>query len=88
MRGRVFTWLDVVWNVMKVVSLGWGGWLAEQASVEMVYYLGGTMLVFAGLIGIVALRDERLAQADRWGPILGPINIKRPIATSHTLSDW
>ena len=27
MRGRVFTWLDVVWNVMKMVSLGLGGWL-------------------------------------------------------------
>jgi hypothetical protein len=22
MRGRVFTWLDVVWNVMKILSLG------------------------------------------------------------------
>ncbi|MCE7872774.1 hypothetical protein DYH09_20660 [bacterium CPR1] len=60
MRGRVFTWLDVVWNVMKVVSLDWGGWLAEQAGVEMVYYLGGAMLVLAGLSGIVALRDEWL----------------------------
>lgn len=60
-RGRVFTWLDVVWNVMKVVSLGWGGWLAERASVEVVYYLGSTILVLDGLVGIVALRDERLA---------------------------
>jgi DNA-binding transcriptional MerR regulator len=24
-RGRVFTWLDVVWNVMRMVSLGLGG---------------------------------------------------------------
>jgi predicted MFS family arabinose efflux permease len=60
-RGRVFTWLDVVWNVMKVLSLGWGGWLAERTSVEMVYYLGGSMLVLAGLVGLVTLRDERQA---------------------------
>jgi hypothetical protein len=33
-RGRVFTWLDVVWNAMKVISLGLGGALAEQTSVE------------------------------------------------------
>lgn len=61
-RGRVFTWLDVVWNVMKIVSLGVGGWLAEWASVEMVYYLGGSLLLISGLIGLVALRDERLEQ--------------------------
>lgn len=54
-RGRVFTWLDVVWNVMKVVSLGLGGWLAEQTSVEVVYYVGGTLLFLSGLIGIRAL---------------------------------
>jgi MFS family permease len=62
-RGRVFTWLDVVWNVMKVLSLGMGGWLAEQAGIEAVYYLGGTMLVLAGMTGIVTLRNERLKQS-------------------------
>ncbi len=60
MRGRVFTWLDVVWNAMKVVSLGLGGYLAERASVEAVYYLGGVMLIIAGLAGLMALRDVRL----------------------------
>lgn len=55
-RGRVFTWLDVVWNVMKVVSLGLGGWLAESTRVEVVYYVGGTLLFLSGLIGIYALR--------------------------------
>jgi predicted MFS family arabinose efflux permease len=63
-RGRVFTWLDVVWNVMKVISLGLGGWLAERAGVEVVYYIGGTMLVISGLTGIIALRDERLEQPE------------------------
>lgn len=62
MRGRVFTWLDVVWNVMKVLSLGLGGWLAECAGVEVVYYIGGTMLILSGMTGIVALRGERLGE--------------------------
>ena len=62
-RGRVFTWLDVVWNVMKVVSLGVGGYLAERAGVEAVFYLGGAMLIIAGLAGLVALRDVRLQRA-------------------------
>ncbi len=62
-RGRVFTWLDVVWNVMKVVSLGLGGYLAERAGVEAVYYLGGAMLIIAGLAGLMALRDVRLQGA-------------------------
>ncbi|GAC1649923.1 MAG: MFS transporter [Herpetosiphon sp.] len=56
-RGRVFTWLDVVWNVMTIVSLGGGAYLAEHAGVEVVYYLGGTLLALSGLVGIIALRD-------------------------------
>jgi MFS family permease len=59
MRGRVFTWLDVVWNSMKVVSLGIGGWLAERTSVEVVYYVGGTLLAVSGWIGLIALRHEQ-----------------------------
>lgn len=62
MRGRVFTWLDVIWNAMKVISLGLGGWLAEWAGVEVVYYIGGTMLFLSGLIGIFVLRGERLRE--------------------------
>jgi hypothetical protein len=56
-RGRVFTWLDVVWNVMKVLSLGNGGWLAQQVGIEVVYYLGGVLLARAGLYGVLALRN-------------------------------
>jgi MFS family permease len=52
-RGRVFTWLDVVWNVMKVISLGVGGWMATVWGIEAVYYLGGTTLVLAGLYGVL-----------------------------------
>ena len=59
-RGRVFTWLDVVWNVMKVLSLGLGGYVAEHAGVHIVYYLGGTMLIFSGLVGLLTSHDIRL----------------------------
>lgn len=55
-RGRVFTWLDVVWNVMKIISLGLGGWLADWASVEVVYYVGGTLLFISGLLGLNIFR--------------------------------
>jgi hypothetical protein len=47
---------------MKIVSLGLGAWLAERAGVEVVYYLGGSLLFASGLIGLVALHDERLEQ--------------------------
>lgn len=56
-RGRVFTWLDVVWNVMKVLSLGIGSWLAQQAGIQAVYYLGGASLALAGVYGVFALRS-------------------------------
>jgi hypothetical protein len=62
MRGRVFTWLDVVWNVMKVISLGIGGWLAEQTRVEIVYYVGGGLLTLSGLLGIMLLREATYPQ--------------------------
>ena len=59
-RGRVFTWLDIVWNVMKIISLGAGSWLALRTGVQVVYYVGGSLLFFSGLIGLVTLRHERL----------------------------
>jgi len=61
-RGRVFTWLDVVWNTMKLLSLGAGAWLSEQAGVEVVYYVGGSLLFLSGAAGLIALGDQRLAQ--------------------------
>lgn len=61
-RGRVFTWLDVVWNVMKVISLGVGGYLAQRVGIEAVYYLGGSLLVLSGLVGLLTLKDVRLEQ--------------------------
>jgi MFS family permease len=56
-RGRVFTWLDVVWNVMRIVSLGLGGWVADRVDVETVYYLGGVLLFVSGIVGLALFRD-------------------------------
>ncbi|HEX2911022.1 MAG TPA: MFS transporter [Chloroflexia bacterium] len=56
-RGRVFTLFDVVWNVMKLLSLGIAGVLADQFGVNVVYYLGGSLLLFAGLIGLRFFKD-------------------------------
>jgi hypothetical protein len=48
---------------MKLLSVGMGGWLAEQAGVEAVYYVGGTLLFLSGLTGLVVLRSKRLIEA-------------------------
>ena len=47
---------------MKIVSLGFGGWLAERAGIEVVYYLGGTILFLSGLTGIIAFQGEHLGE--------------------------
>jgi MFS family permease len=70
-RGRVFTWLDVVWNVMKIASLGLGGWLAERAGIEVVYYLGGALLALSGVIGLVLFRDAPLLAREESRAVAG-----------------
>ena len=69
-RGRVFTWLDVVWNVMKIASLGLGAWLAERAGVAVVYYVGGMMLFVSGIVGLLMLRRYTTDQDGRPGAAL------------------
>ena len=55
-RGRVFTLLDVTWNLMRLLSLVAGGLLAETLGVRIVYYLGGSLLFGAGLLGLALFR--------------------------------
>ncbi len=47
---------------MKIISLGLGAWLAERAGVELVYYIGGFLLIVSGIVGLITLRDVRLEQ--------------------------
>ncbi|MHB8751640.1 MAG: MFS transporter, partial [Aggregatilineales bacterium] len=56
-RGRIYTLMDVVWNFMQLVSLGLGGVLVDRLGVQAIYYVGGTLLIAAGLLGMRLLRD-------------------------------
>ena len=56
LRGRVYTLMDVVWNAMQLVSLVLGGVLADRLGVRVTYYLGGALLLAAGLLGLRLLR--------------------------------
>ncbi len=54
-RGRVFTMLDVAWNVMRLLSLALGGVLVDAWGIAPVYWLGGTLLALAGVLGLALL---------------------------------
>jgi MFS family permease len=56
-RGRVFTLLDVIWNTMRLLSLALGGLLVDYVGIQPVFWVGGTLLAAAGLLGITLLRD-------------------------------
>lgn len=56
MRGRVFTLMDVVWNSARLVSIALAGLVADHLGIAAVYYLGGSLLVVAGLVGLLLVR--------------------------------
>jgi len=58
MRGRVFATMDVLWQVGRLASLGIGGFLADAIGISAVFYLGGGLLLVAGLGGLTAVRAE------------------------------
>lgn len=51
-RGRVFAFYDVVWQTARLASIVVGGVLADTYGITVVYYLGGGLLLAAGLVGI------------------------------------
>ncbi len=55
-RGRVFTLLDVTWNAMRLLSLGLGGLLVDRVGIQPLFWVGGALLVLAGLAGLALLR--------------------------------
>ncbi len=57
-RGRVFTLLDVSWNAMRLISLAIGGVLVDVVGIQPVFWLGGSLLVGAGLLGLCLLGRE------------------------------
>ena len=55
-RGRVFTLLDITWNGMRLLSLAIGGALVDLVGIQALYWVGGALLLVAGLLGLVSLR--------------------------------
>ena len=42
-RGRVFTLMDIGWNLARIVSVALGGLLADRFGITVVYYTGGVL---------------------------------------------
>jgi len=54
-RGRVFTLLDVTWSSMRLLSLALGAIIVDSLGVRPLFWIGGTLLAFAGVLGLVML---------------------------------
>ena len=52
-RGRVFAFYDIVWQSSRLVSIVIGGVLADAYGITVVYALGGSLLLAAGVIGLL-----------------------------------
>lgn len=61
MRGRAFTLLDVSWNAMRLLSLAIGGLVADRFGIQPLYWVGGSLLVVAGVLGLAVLGRYRFA---------------------------
>lgn len=57
-RGRVFATMDVLWQAGRLISLGMGGVLADLYGIQVVFYLGGALLLSAAAVGFVAKTDS------------------------------
>lgn len=64
-RGRAFTLLDVSWSAMRLVSLGLAALIVDRVGIEPLYWLGGSLLAAAGVLGLVLLGGERLRAVER-----------------------
>jgi len=61
MRGRVFTMLDVSWSTMRLLSLGLGALVVDRLGVQPLFWIGGSLLFLAGVLGLALLGKIRLA---------------------------
>lgn len=67
-RGRVYTLMDLTWNLMRLISLGVGGLLVDTVGIQVVYYAGGALLVGAGLLGLALLRTYAFQESPTEAP--------------------
>ena len=64
LRGRVFTFYDVVWQSARLASIAGGGMLADYVGIRAVYALGGALLLAAGVLGLARVRKlDTVAEA-------------------------
>ena len=61
-RGRVFTLLDVTWNVARLLSLAVGAILVEVIGIQPVFWTGGVLLVLSGVLGLILLGNHDFQQ--------------------------
>jgi MFS family permease len=59
MRGRAFTLLDVSWSAMRLLSLAVGGLLVDRFGIEPLFWIGGSLLLAAGALGLYLFRRTR-----------------------------
>ena len=64
-RGRVFTLLDMTWNAMRLLSLALGALMVDAIGVQPVFWIGGGLLVLAGLLGLWLLGTYDFQQPAR-----------------------
>jgi MFS family permease len=58
-RGRIYTLMDVTWNLMRLISLGIGGALVDHIGIQSISYIGGALLIGARILGLLLLGDYR-----------------------------
>ena len=68
-RGRVFAGFDLLWQAGRLASLLLGGVAADALGIQVVYYLGGLLLLVAGVIGLTG-RRRGLPATTTPGPLL------------------
>ncbi len=61
-RGRVFTLLDVDWSALRLISLALGAVMVDAVGIQPVFWMGGSLLVLAGVLGLVLLGDHDFRQ--------------------------
>jgi hypothetical protein len=48
--------MDVGWSTARLVSVALAGVLADHFGITVVYYVGGALLIVAGILGFTTVR--------------------------------
>ena len=71
-RGRVFTLLDMSWSAMRLVSIALGGVVVDLVDIRALYWIGGALLVLAGVLGLALLGDHDFRCCNQSNPRAQP----------------